>query len=331
MSKITTTFMRGNINESVHEAKCLILDSSKKIIFSTKNDNDIIFPRSSIKIFQAIPFSESGAIKKLKLNQKQIALSCSSHNGEKFHIKELKKWVQKLNISENALQCGIHSPLDINSSNNLFLSRNKLTQLHNNCAGKHLAMISTAMIRGYDINSYLNINHPIQTEIRKSIELFSETKININNFAIDGCSAPQYGLKIKDIANALMNLSLNFQNKFLKSIITKKLINPILKNPKYIGGTYNLDSNIIKISDNQIFCKGGAEGVLLFVHLKKKIAGVLKVKDGNQRAIPSIVLELFKKLNILPERKNLLLKKIHKNTLENHAGKKIGKVITVIN
>ena len=47
---------RGKIIESVHNIKCLIKNSKNRIIFSTKNDKELIYPRSSIKFIQAIPF-----------------------------------------------------------------------------------------------------------------------------------------------------------------------------------------------------------------------------------------------------------------------------------
>ena len=71
MSKITTYVIRGKQPESRHEAKCIIKDLQKNIIFSTKHNNDLIFPRSAIKIFQAIPFASSGAINKFHLNSKR--------------------------------------------------------------------------------------------------------------------------------------------------------------------------------------------------------------------------------------------------------------------
>ena len=328
MSEIKTFFTRNKNVESVHLAKCLIVNSLNEIIFTTNNDQDTIFPRSAIKLFQAIPFAKSGAIQKFNLNTKQISLSCSSHVGEDFHIKELLNWFKKLNISLESIRCGIHNPLDQNSSNKLLFSGNKPTQIHNNCAGKHLGMISSCIANNYNIKSYLDFNHPHQKEIRKSIEYFSENKIERNDFAIDGCSAPQYGLKINNLSTALINLSKNIKNK---KNIANILVEAILKNPKFIGGTNNLDSNLIKISEKEIFCKGGAEGVLLFVHLKKGIAGVIKVEDGNERALPSIVYNLFTKLKILSSSKNLFLKKWHKNKLINHAGKKIGDIFTEIN
>ena len=165
MSKIITFEIRGKQPESHHEAKCLIKDLQKNTVFSTKHNNDIIFPRSAIKIFQAIPYASSRAINKFNLNSKQIALACSSHSGEFFHIKELAKWVKKLDISILKLQCGIHNPLNLNSSNKLLLSGSKPNQLYNNCSGKHLAMISGSIAYSYNINNYLEFNHPYQIQI----------------------------------------------------------------------------------------------------------------------------------------------------------------------
>ena len=77
------------------------------------------------------------------------------------------------------------------------------------------------------------------------------------------------------------------------------LINSILKNPSYIGGTTSFDSQIIDASKSKIFCKHGAEGVFLFVHFKKGVSGVVKVTDGNERAIPITIINIFKKLKLM--------------------------------
>ena len=90
MGLIKTNFKRANIVESYHKIKLLIEDLNGKTLISSGNENDFIYPRSSIKIFQAIPFVYSNAINKFKLNSKIIALSCSSHRGESYHLKELE-------------------------------------------------------------------------------------------------------------------------------------------------------------------------------------------------------------------------------------------------
>ena len=330
MSKIITFIIRGKQPESHHEAKCLIKDLQKNIIFSTKHNNDLIFPRSAIKIFQAIPFASSGAINKLHLNSKQIALACSSHSGELFHIKELVKWINKLGISIHKLQCGIHNPLNLNSSNKLLLSGTKPNQLYNNCSGKHLGMLSGSIANHYNINDYLEYHHPYQQKIRKTLELYCQKKIHKKNFAIDGCSAPQYAFSLNDLSEALINLVKSYQTLFKNTSEVQLLMNSVFDNPNMIGGSLKFDSHLIKTCNKKLFCKYGAEGVFLFVHLTKKIVGVIKIKDGNERALPSIVCTLLKKLKITSIEENKKLLFWFKTPINNHAKKTTGRIFTQI-
>ena len=108
------------------------------------------------------------------------------------------------------------------------------------------------------------------------------------------------------------------------------MINAILNNPKFIGGSKNLDSNLIKISNRNIFCKGGAEGVFLFVHLQKRIFGILKVKDGNERALSSAMYTLLKKFKILTKKELDQFNSWNKTNMYNHAKIKIGSIKTKI-
>ena len=330
MSKITTLFYRGKLIESTHNVKCYLGYVNGEKLFSTDNENDYIYPRSSIKIFQAIPFVSSNALEILNLNQKQISLSCSSHCGEEFHIKELKKWINKIKLKPSNLKCGIHNPLDKKSAEKLFLSGNKPYQLYNNCAGKHLAMLTTCKINKFSINDYLNFDHPHQINIRSVFSKFTEEKILMKSYGVDGCSAPQYSFTINQLGKALSNLYNSYHSKFEFSLNIKTMIDSILNNPLFIGGSKNLDSNLIKISNGNIFCKGGAEGVFLFLHLKKGIFGILKVSDGNERALPSVVYSLFKKFSLLNSKKIEQFKLWNNFILYNHAKIKIGEIKTII-
>ena len=330
MSKIHVDFIRSNTVESTHEVKVLVTDFSEKILLTTKNDNDFFYPRSSIKIFQAIPFAISDAIKKYNLNNKHIALACASHKGEKYHLNELKKWISKINLKTKNLQCGIHEPLDKKSSEKIIFSGERFNELHNNCAGKHLAMLSSCMANNQEIENYLDFNHPHQKNIREVFNIFTENKLKRKNFSIDGCSAPQYSFKIKSISQALNNLIKSYNNEFEFTTSIRLLINSILKYPNYIGGTTSFDSKVMKVAKNKIFCKYGAEGVFLFVHLKKGISGVIKVNDGNERAIPVTTINIFRKLKLINNRELNNLENKEKFYLKNHANKKIGYISSTI-
>ena len=191
-------------------------------------------------------------------------------------------------------------------------------------------MLSNCIIKKYPLKNYIGFDHPHQKKIRSVFSHFIESKIKIRNYGVDGCSAPQYAFKIKEIAVALKNLHNSFNLKFDYSKNVRVLMNAILKNPLFIGGTNNLDSNLIKISNNKIFCKGGAEGVFLFLNLPKGIFGVLKVVDGNSRALPSAIYNLFKKFKILNKEELNNFALWDNFQLYNHAKTKTGRVNTII-
>ena len=330
MGKLTTFITRGKTLESLHEIKCFVSSLDGKKIFSTNNEKDVIYQRSSIKIFQGIPFSTSNAIKLYNLNKKQIALSCSSHCGENFHIRELKNWLKKVNLKISDLKCGIHNPIHQQSSNKLYLSGRQPDQIYNNCAGKHLAMLTSCIVNNFPIKNYVDFDHPHQINIRKVFSKFTENIISKKNYGIDGCSAPQYAFTIEKLGKALSNLLNSYNGNFEYTENIRTIINAILANPKFIGGSNNLDSNLMEISNRNIFCKGGAEGVFLFVHLKKEVFGILKVKDGNERALSSAMYTLLKKFKILTREELSQFNSWNTTNMYNHAKTKVGNIITKI-
>ncbi len=326
MSNITTYLTRGKTIESKHKSKCIVKDVNFNTIFSTNHDKDLTYPRSAIKIFQAIPFIISNAHKNYNLSQKQIAISCSSHCGEIEHLKVLKEWIKKIRINKKILKCGIHKPLNDKYADKLLLKGFKPNQLHNNCAGKHLGMISGCIMNKMKINNYTNINHPYQKQIKKILEFFSEHPIHKKQKGVDGCSAPQYSLPLENLSIAMINLIKHFNNKKIYSNEIKILLNSIAKYPHLTGSKIKYDCQLMLATKGQVFAKGGAEGVLLFAHKKKKIGGIIKIIDGNERAIPSVANEIFKKLKILNKNELKILSNWSNQKIYNHAKINVGKI-----
>tara|TARA_Y100000741_G_scaffold345977_1_gene311900 strand:- start:2097 stop:3092 length:996 start_codon:yes stop_codon:yes gene_type:complete len=330
MSLLNTYVTRGGFSESVHKAICNIKDINFNTILSTNNKNELIFPRSSIKIFQALPFILSDAHKKFGLDEKKIAISCSSHTGEDYHIKILESWINKILIKEKKLLCGIHMPIDSKSNKILTAKGKNPSQLHNNCSGKHLGMISGCLSKKMNINNYLDLEHPYQNEIRKSLSIFMEYNIKKKNYGIDGCGALQYPIPLENLAIGMINLLKTKKNNNEYSKSTNVITNAIKKYPYLIGGTNRFDSEIIKTTKGRIFSKGGAEGVLLFADFVKNIGGVIKILDGHERAVPSLAIEIFKKLKLINQKELKILKKWQNQNIYNHNNKLVGNIFSKI-
>ena len=327
MTSIFASVYRGKLIESKHEAICLVKDIFNQKVFSTDNNSQLVYPRSAIKIFQALPFITSNAHNMFDLSEEIISISCSSHSGELQHINILKKWLNKIDINLDQLKCGIHNPLDEKSSNNLLLSGTMPSQLHNNCAGKHLGMISGCMANKMDIDNYLDFDHPYQKLIQNSLENFMESKIQNKCIGTDGCSAPQYAFPFENIATSMVNLIKEKEKRNTYSNAINIILSAITKFPLLIGGQNRFDSEIIKTTKGRIFCKGGAEGVLLFADFAKKIGGAIKIVDGNNRAIPTIAMKMFIKFKLLSKNELKELNHWTVQKLSNHAKKNIGKII----
>ena len=135
---------------------------------------------------------------------------------------------------------------------------------------------------------------------------------------------------MNDLSLGLINLVNSYQSLFKNTAEVQLLMNSIFNNPNMIGGSLKFDSYLIKICNKKLFCKYGAEGVFLFAHLSKKIVGVIKIKDGNERALPSVVSTLLKKLKITSSEENKKLLLWVETTIKNHTKKTTGKIFTQI-
>ncbi|MFR7892770.1 MAG: asparaginase [Dysosmobacter sp.] len=68
------------------------------------------FARSSAKPLQAIPVAESGALEHYGITPQELAVICSSHNGEPFHVKAVESILHKAGLSPDQLSLRVGIP-----------------------------------------------------------------------------------------------------------------------------------------------------------------------------------------------------------------------------
>ena len=101
---------RGELTESIHVAFAVAVDESGNLVYSTGDPNYLTCIRSCLKPFQAAAIIKSGAVD--NFTSEELALMCSSHQGEEFHIKLANSMLDKLGFNDTDYECGIHYPFN---------------------------------------------------------------------------------------------------------------------------------------------------------------------------------------------------------------------------
>src|SRR5215813_5074254 len=131
---------RGPIIEARHRGAITVVEPDGPSIAGLGNDGLITSTRSTIKPIQAIPFITSGAADSFNVSERELAVVCASHEGEKIHTEAVADLLARAGLDESALRCGPQQPYNQETANELESSGAPFTQLHNNCSGKHAGM-----------------------------------------------------------------------------------------------------------------------------------------------------------------------------------------------
>lgn len=343
--------MRGAIVESRHSGAVVILEPDGQILAQVGDANLITSTRSTIKPIQAIPFVASGAAARFNITERELAVVCASHSGETLHTETVAALLERIGLEESHLRCGAHLPYNEEAARQLASEGRASTQLHNNCSGKHTAMLATCLHKGWPIEDYLAKDHPLQ---RKIISIFGQLGELPEDFpiAIDGCSAPTFGVPLRSLALAFARLasfiSLNSSKRktvsrsrfqlpaFDTGIIkaSRHIVKAMIAYPEMVGGTGRLDTDVMRTARGSLFCKIGAEatyviGIMPCERFSRGLGIALKIQDGSTRALATVVIETLIQLGILDESQQAELATYHRPVVTNHRGLPVGEVIPV--
>jgi len=313
---LVVDILRGKIVESSHLIDAVVLDSKNQVIAEYGDSQRPVFPRSAIKMIQAIPFVESGAAEHFQLSEDFLALACGSHQGEEQHTVRIKIWLEKLGKNENILACGPHYPFDEIAKFSLIQEHLKPSRIHNNCSGKHCGIISTSIFLKENPSNYQSYDHPAQVRLRNTLTRLSGINFDQAPWGIDGCGIPTYAVPLMATTRALNNI---FQSES-----GLKILNAVKKFPEMISGSHGFCSEIIKKSLGKSIAKGGAEGVYSAFIPEAGVSFALKTRDGAHRAAELSTIFLLSKFGGLSESQTLELQLSTSAIIKNWAGDKVG-------
>jgi L-asparaginase II len=334
MNPVLVEVWRGPVVESFHRGAYAIVDSAGGVVASRGDIERPVYPRSAIKILQALPLVESGAADRFSLTNAELALACASHEGEVMHVTTAASMLSKAGLDESTLECGTHWPYSEAAKLALAAAGAAPSALHNNCSGKHAGFICLGCVMAGDrdprgfLSGYVEPNHPLMREVSAAVESATGCNLATAPRATDGCGIPTFGIALTQLALAFARVATGRGLSPGRATAAKRLRAAVAEAPLMVGGAGRFDSRVMALFGERVFCKVGAEGVYCAALPESGWGLALKMDDGNNaRACEVAVSALFEALG-LPrnETERALLAALSNAALRNWRGTEVGRL-----
>jgi L-asparaginase II len=317
---------RGSLTESIHRGHIAVVNKNGELQYSLGDPYFTTFARSTAKLIQAIPIIESGAAERFGFTEAEIALFCASHNGEEEHVATVLSILSKLGLASEHLQCGSHEPFHEPTTLSMRSNRVAPTSLHNNCSGKHSGMLALAVHRQTPHDNYLSIDHPVQQLMLQAVSEMSGVAKDDIALGIDGCGVPVFGMGIDRLATAYAKLGQPQGLSEARATACQTIIKAIRQHPYYLAGSDRFDTQLIEATQGRIVGKMGAEGLFAMTAPESGLGIVIKVEDGNQRALYPAAVEALQQLGLLTPSELKALSSFHSPKIHNWQKTEVGHI-----
>lgn len=268
--------LREGIIESVHNVEAAICDDRGRVLSTAGSAETSAFIRSALKPFQALAVISTGTLERYDLNDKDLAIICSSHQGTVEQARQVFNILWRADIDPNALQCPLPS--------------GKPSRLQYNCSGKHAGMLAVCQQRGWPLNTYLRRSSQIQKLILSKIaELLGMPGDELIS-AHDDCGAPTYSMQLGQMAHLYAQLASG------NRLDLERIVRAMTYHPRMVAGEGAFDTELMQISQGEIVSKAGAEGIQCIGRVGEGLGLAIKALDGSKRAKYAAALQILKQL-----------------------------------
>ena len=292
---------RGGYVENVFYGSIAVVNRAGSLIASVGDVDAPIFTRSALKPLQALPLVANPRFAEYGLTSKEIALLCSSHNGEPIHAETAGRLLAKVGLTDAALQCGNHVPYWYKTNDVAPEPGKRWSSLFHNCSGKHSGMLLQAKLLSAATETYLEPANPVQLAIRDAVAYAcGEPDPKAMVWGIDGCSAPNFALSLTALARAFAWLARPEDDARYGSA-PRQLFEAMAEHPEMVSGVGRNDLALAKAGRGDWANKVGADGVQTLASRSRGIGIAAKVSDGNPKALMLAFCSVLEQLDMLDE------------------------------
>ncbi len=288
---------RGPLIESRHRVHAAVVTADGTLTHAARDPHVRTWWRSCAKPFQVMPLLEDGGFETLSWGPDELALACASHGGEPEHVALAAAMLAAVGLEEGDLACGPHEPMAARGSRLLRESGQRVTRLHNNCSGKHSAMLARAVLQRWPTRGYERAEHAVQRAALETISAWARIDAESIALAVDGCGVTVFGLPLSHMALSYARL-VDAARRGVDA--PARIVAAMTGNPFLVGGSDRFDTALMECFDGRLICKIGAEGVHTVGLVEESIGIAIKAEDGTQRAQYHAVLAVLEHLGVAP-------------------------------
>ncbi|HET7310232.1 MAG TPA: asparaginase [Mycobacteriales bacterium] len=284
---VVAEVVRNGVVESVHRGSLIgvAVDGTTPLVLGDVDAQ--IFARSALKPLQTVALLRAGW---QPGDDEQIALACASHSGEPAHLDVVRRILGSADLDEKALDNTPDLPLDAAAARAHVRAGGEPDSMHQNCSGKHAAMLATCVVNGWPVEGYRDPSHPLQLAVRAVVG--DLTGDEIAHVAVDGCGAALFSCTLRGLARAFARIA----SATDRSSTEARVASAMRAHPWHVGGT-GRDVTTLMTSVYGLVAKDGAEGVYAAATADGR-AVALKVADGAGRARAPMMVAALRRLGV---------------------------------
>jgi len=240
-----------------------LADGDGQLLASAGDPQLVAFLRSSAKPFQACAFTRRGLPGLLGLGAVEVACACASHQGERRHVDAARRILAAAGLDESRLLCGTHAALDPELARAIARGEVEHGPIHNNCSGKHAAMLAACRREGWDLATYTEPDHPLQRENLATLATFAGLPTDAIPIGVDNCTVPTFALPLAATARAAARLVDPVGVPADLAAAGLEAAAAMTREPGLVGGLGRLDTALMEATRGRLVVKTGANGFYL--------------------------------------------------------------------
>ncbi len=244
--------VRSGRVESVHLGAAVVTDGGGRVLASAGDPSVATYLRSAAKPVQLLAMLRSNLERSVTLTDRELAVCAASHGGEPGHVEVVEALLERGGLSPAQLRCGALAPLDPDARDDLLRRGEAPGALHNNCSGKHTAMLLTSRANGWPLEGYLGEEHPLQRRIAETVETLSGAPAAMG---VDGCGVPTFYMELTAAARMTAGLMALAGEEGAAS----RIVAAMTGFPWYTSATRRLAFHLMRELPG-VLAKEGAEG-----------------------------------------------------------------------